>query len=401
MKKLGYTLLTLVLSIIMIPMVFAKDEVKIESYELVENSKTTTELSDPKIDGLNISFDLSFGNVKDYAKYKIVVTNPTKTDYEITKDVDFDISDYITYSYEFEKDDNIVKANDKLTMYVIVTYSKEVPADKLVDGKYIENNKMAISLASDTSSTSKEENPNTSSNILMICIVGLTIASFSIILFITTKKKRYITTFMLSILLIPTTIFALEKITINVETKVTIEKKYKVYLERYTAIEESKKDQCLPEIHFSRRSTNINNLPVYVIDDVRYVSCRIATEEVHSSGERVSVNDLSYLSIISEKYNQETDTYDELCIFNEENEEYICPKEALVKETYTKVSYDQFYNDDYMNNDKKIMNFEDLDYDNWSEYGSIGFSTPNSFTMPKHDVHLHFYTPAVETAYIT
>ena len=383
MKKLGYTLLTLVLSIIMIPMVFAKDEVKIESYELVENSKTTTELSDPKIDGLNISFDLSFGNVKDYAKYKIVVTNPTKTDYEITKDVDFDISDYITYSYEFEKDNNIVNANDKLTMYIVVTYSKEVPADKLVDGKYIENNKMAISLASDTSSTSKEENPNTSSSILLICVLGLSIALLSLILFGKTKKKRYITTFMLSLLLIPTTIFALEKITINVETKVTIEKKYSVKYRMTTSVKKSEQDKCIVEEKIKKKLAH----ETYLIDGEEYINCEIYTEPAYyAAGEIVSVNRVpyNYISVFKET---SSGTFD-LCDFDNESFTYNCPKEALREDYYDYIRYGRSYNPEVKPNELDIINIKSITYNDWEIGGFVEFHAPNTFTMPEHDVIL-------------
>ncbi len=155
MKKIRY-ILCLIISLVLIPVVYAKENVSIESYELVENSKTTSELSKPKINGLDIAFDLSFTKKDDYAKYKIVINNPTNKDYELSKDFEFNGSDYIKYEFKFEKEGNIVPAKSKLTMYITITYANEVPKNKLVNGKFTENNKMAISLAY-ASSASKTE----------------------------------------------------------------------------------------------------------------------------------------------------------------------------------------------------------------------------------------------------
>ena len=384
MKKIKYLIFIILIGIISLPIVFAKDEVSIESYELVKNSVTTVELNKPKIDGLTISFDLSFVNKDDFAKYKIVVNNPTNIDYEVNKDSDFNKSEYITYSYEFENNNNIVKANSKMTMYVTITYSELVPVEKMKDGKFTENNKMAISLSTDTSSASmeeKEENPNTGNAYIIICSVALTVAAFSLILFVGTKKKKYITTCFLSLLLIPTTIFALEKIQINVETKVTIEEKYGVYYAYSTFIKESEKNQysCVMKIK------GVD--PVYIVNGERYVSCdTFQLESMYKPGERVQVNKIPFKEVVTEEYNG-ADLV-ELCTLNQETNEYTCESDALKNSEYDYMKYSSMNNPTYQVNDIEVMNISIIENDAWNSDHFVTFFSPNEFTMPKHDVVL-------------
>ena len=385
MKKIKYLLTTILLAIIMLPMVFAKDEVKIESYELIENSETTSELSKPKIDGLTISFDLSFSKVKDFAKYKIVVDNPTTKDYEISKDIDFDISDYIDYSYEFEKDNNIVKADSKMTMFIVVTYAKEVPASMMKDGKFIENNKMAISLSNDNaSSTSKEENPNTASSILIVCVLGLTISLLSLILFAKTKKQKYITTFVLSLLLMPATIFALEKLQINVATKITIEEKYKVsYITSQVIKESEKSNYDLVPNAYGEGSSCVEAR--YRIKGDIYIECGIYLSTIHYAGENIEVKEVPISYIDSRKK--------ELCT-TEEDGTLSCPEDSVTESVYGPdshgyIMYSRLYNETSEDNDLEVMNIQNIYQDSWEFYGRIYFNTPSRFTMPKHDVYFH------------
>ncbi len=386
MKKLFYILTILVLSLIITPTIFAKDGVSIESYELVDNSKTTTELSPPKINGLNISFDLSFVKLNDYAKYKIVVNNPTDNEYEISKDSDFNISNYITYKYEFEENDRIVSAKSKTTLFITITYSKMVPDEKLSNNKYVEDNNMAISLSTDMSSISKEENPNTAGGLLIICVLALTISLLSLILFGRTKKKRYITTMFISLLLIPSTILALEKLQINVSTKVTVEKKYKVSYETYTAIKESEKDACVP-VAVLKDTSKLWSPQYYIINGEKYIMCSIRVNESYNSpGETIQVKSIPYKFIDTYTYNSETNTYENICTIDDANKGLICPPEALVEKDY---NYMRYYGYDDPETQEFLfdeLDFRDSYHSTQQEERYLAFYSPNSFTMPSHDV---------------
>ena len=139
MKKIKYLLL-IILAIVFIPNVNAKDDVSIESINLIDKSDKTTELSVPTKNGLKIGFDLSFGSLGDYAKYEVVIKNDSNKEYEINDETKFSSSNYIEYKYEFKEQTNRVKANSKATLYITVTYKNAVPNDKLTDGKLIIGN---------------------------------------------------------------------------------------------------------------------------------------------------------------------------------------------------------------------------------------------------------------------
>ena len=158
MKKIFNLILILLLTIILIPNVYAKEDVEIESINLIKNSEKTTELSTPTTNGLKIGFDLSFSDIGDYATYEVIINNNTNKEYEINNETKFNTSKYIDYKYEFKEKTNRIKPKSKATLYITITYNYPVPLSELKDGKYIENNEMAISL-------SNEENPNTFNNI--------------------------------------------------------------------------------------------------------------------------------------------------------------------------------------------------------------------------------------------
>ena len=381
MKKISYMLLTLVLSIIMIPMAFAKDEVKIESYELVDNTATTEELSDPKIDGLNISFDLSFSKVNDYAKYKIVVDNPTAKDYELSKDTEFDGSDYIDYTFEFEKDSNIVPAKSKLTMYIIVTYAKEVPASMMKDGKFIENNKMAIGLAyASSASKSNEVNPKTGNNILVASVLLLTISGVTILFLKSKNRKKLIFILLLSASIIPAAKLAIEKIQINVSTKVTIEKKYQLSYYYRTLLKESEKDNYnfIDELFDVPDEYVCESSPV-IINGEEYINCYVYTYSMHTAGERITPEVIQYNEIITP------------CDYDSETGSSICNK-GYRTEIYPDLFYNKKDNKSYRENDIEIMDFDYSPNGFWSrEDGYVFFSNDNKFTMPEHDVVIYAF----------
>jgi hypothetical protein len=383
MKKLFYILTILVLSLIITPTIFAKDGVAIESYELVDNSKTTTELSPPKINGLNISFDLGFVKVNDYAKYKIVVNNPTDNEYEISKDSDFNISNYITYKYEFEENDRIVPAKSKTTLFITITYSKMVPNEKLSNNKYVEDNNMAISLSTDMSSISKEEkNPNTASGLLLLCVLALSIVFLSLLLFGKTKKKKYFATMIMALVLIPTTIFALEKLQIKVETKITIEKKYKLSYRYGSAIKESEKDNyTFGKLYEDKLCDDYT----YIINGERYINCTISIDSYHTPGERVTTRGVQFTRIRLTKIVNSIAI--PICSETGENE-YTCEEEAISHGGYDYMIYGRYFNPASQDNDLTIMNIKKIEIDEWEQWGNVEFINPNEFTMPDHDVIL-------------
>ena len=109
MKYYFKLFLIIILSFIFIPNVAAKEEVYIEEISLDSKSETCIK-SDVNFNGLNVSFDIKFQTLNDFAKYKIIINNSSSEDYELDLKNN-SISDYI--SYEYDSEDNIIKANEK------------------------------------------------------------------------------------------------------------------------------------------------------------------------------------------------------------------------------------------------------------------------------------------------
>ena len=251
-----------------VPKVYAAESVSIESVTLYEKEDTVTELSEPSIEGLKIGFDLSFTNVNDYAKYKVIINNPTDEDYEISEETNFDISDYIEYKYEFDDDKNIVNKNSKLTMYIIITYKTAVPTDELTNGKYIENNNMSISLSNESISV-----PDTLLNTKMIPVVligMIACVAVFLILYKKTNKKIFLKVMLIGLIIIPVGTYALEKLQINLTTRIVIEDKYAVSYAYWTYLNEDEVDDYKTVLTENEYYNTNNPSLTYVISGLNY-----------------------------------------------------------------------------------------------------------------------------------
>ena len=95
MKKILNCILVLIITILLIPNVFAANNVVIESIKLEEKSKDLIELSKPTINGMNLGFDLAFLNKGDKAKYEVIISNNSNKDFYIDNQTKFNKSNYI------------------------------------------------------------------------------------------------------------------------------------------------------------------------------------------------------------------------------------------------------------------------------------------------------------------
>lgn len=164
--------------------------------------------------------------------------NSSNKDYEVEMGNTFDEKEYIRYDFSFDGDSKVLKGNSEKVIYVTLTYTKEVPSTELVDGKYEEDNSMVINL-----SYGEEDNPETGGLIYgvlaLIVLFGIVFVLSSTIY--KAKNNSIPMYIIIGLLLIPITIYALEKITINLDTHVEIENKdkfcvvvdYTVYEELY------------------------------------------------------------------------------------------------------------------------------------------------------------------------
>lgn len=196
--------------------VYAAEKVSIESITLNSKSDYAEIVKEASYDGLTISFEVKFHEINDYAKYDIVINNPTNIDYEISEDTGK--NEYIKYKYEFQDNNNIVKKNSKKHLSITVLYDKEVPQELITDDNYIVAEKLMVYLKDEDNIL----NPNTLSNYLLLVLL-LGILLVPIILYMYKKslnKKLYI--IIIVLIMIPISIYAAEKLSIEIDNKVYI-----------------------------------------------------------------------------------------------------------------------------------------------------------------------------------
>ena len=113
-------------------------------------------------------------------------------------------------------------------MVVVITYVKDIDNDKFVNGKYSENNSVAIELSNESEDVIDNgvmrftTNPETSTSDLIKIVVIIAIMSAILALVVKSKKGKVFIIIMM--LMIPVMVLALEKIRIEVDTYVEIDR---------------------------------------------------------------------------------------------------------------------------------------------------------------------------------
>ena len=234
-KKVKLLLLSI---IFLVPfMVFAESKVEnidhsgdvyIASSELIKASDGVEEIEKPTLKDLNVKFNIRFSEVNQSIEYKLIIKNTSNKDYNISTDNSFNKSDYITYNFKYDDGSDIIKANSEEEMLVTIVYTKEVPDDKLTDGKFTEDNAMSLNLSDEIT------NPSTilqryGVNILLI-IITCVVAFY----FLKTKNiKNSLKVLLLGLMLIPLTARSLDSIKVTIDSHVEVEKPSEFCYETY------------------------------------------------------------------------------------------------------------------------------------------------------------------------
>ena len=390
MRKYCSLLLVVALfGLIFIPNVFADNKVGIKSIELVEKSENTTINSKPRFNNLEMNFDVVFKAKDDYVKYKVVVSNNTDVDYKISEDTSFNDSPYMTYKYDVEKD---LKANDETVVYVTITYSKEIDSSKYAEGKYSESNKAIVQLLDRNGNT---VNPNTSSSIVMILINLFIVLFVSILLLIKFKGNKIVPMMLvLGLSLMPITTKAIETLKLTINVNVEIEKGYNV---TYYLVDEwgFLTDEELKEWDVSNATCD----EVYNINDgsstQKYTYCEgdmlYKDNRLYSAGEKVNLKTIKMRDFDLGDYDSNNNLF-EYCT-KDSNNNLIFNCNSNGKEQindyvhwYYNKEYSNHYNYPFFDTDKDIMNFNNINYNEWENRKCFGVIAPISFTMPDHDV---------------
>ncbi len=226
MKYIKY----LLLPILLVPFIVLAENKNVEIKSIsnyVDKSDAAEELEKPNIEGLKLGFKLKFTKQDDFIKYKFIIKNNTDKDYEIDNSSTFNEKKFIRYDYEVENNAKVLKANEELSINVTITYVKELDDSEFYNGVFTETNQVSLELVNDSNEVidnpiiKMATNPETSTGSITLIISSI-IISLLLILFIRNKRAKL---FIIVLLLtIPITIYALEKIKIDVETYVEIKK---------------------------------------------------------------------------------------------------------------------------------------------------------------------------------
>ena len=216
MKKIVFLLIVLLFP----TLVFAKEDVYIKNVEVVEDFMKDVEA--PSYEGLNLRFNLALKHGRIGSKaYRVTLRNDSNKTYEISNAKSFKKGKYLEYvfQYEDENETNLIKPNEEKNIIIGVFLNGIVDDEDFVDGVYSEQNEMQLNL-------SNGDNPKTSRNLgIIFLILGIVIVSIGL----TTKKKQsaYL---LLLLLLVPVSIYAYEKITLTIDTKIEIRQRGTVLL---------------------------------------------------------------------------------------------------------------------------------------------------------------------------
>jgi len=211
--------------ILLIPMFVQAEEcdtskITISSITLDEKSINVKELSNPVASGKKVNLDLLMLKVGDYITYNVKVKNDSENDFLLDKNSININADYLDYSLLTE--DKIIKSKEEKTVQLKIIYKNEVDDSKFVDGKYIENKNMVLSLANENK---RVINPVTKNNWLIIAL-GIVLV-IQVLLYVIHEKnlsKMNLLLIMFGLLIIPAGVYAICHCEINVDSKVEIDK---------------------------------------------------------------------------------------------------------------------------------------------------------------------------------
>ena len=228
----------LVLALVLVPNVYAAEDIEIKNIVPAGKSDNATYCENPVIEGLSISFEgVTFKDKGDFVTYKVDVVNNSNEDYEINDGTAFSENKYFKYEFEFDGNNNLVPKKSTKQMTIKISYDKDIPASAFDNnGTFREENNMTINL---TNKPVTAGNPKTGSGIVVALILLFLafVAAISMVISNKTKlNKHFIMILALALAIVPVTIYAAKMVTIKLDTEIIIDKNYHFYLvdEGYT-----------------------------------------------------------------------------------------------------------------------------------------------------------------------
>ncbi len=202
--------------------IFAKENVYIESADLQENNEVE-EVSKISFSNLTINTNLRFSKVNSYIIYKIVINNEDKEDYELDKESFNSKTNNIEYSYKCNTENNIIKSKSKTTCFVKILYKEAVSWGDIIDNKTFKEEKtITLDLINNPTEEDSIINPKTLDSRGWILIGIILVLGLSSFIVIKMNKKKMMIPVIILLISLPTILYAINKITINIKSDVEV-----------------------------------------------------------------------------------------------------------------------------------------------------------------------------------
>ncbi len=393
MKSMKKFLLLILLFIVLMPFVANAEtcdlnKITIDSVTIKEKTDNVTEIEQPVIEGKKIKVNLKMKKVNDSIEYKMVVKNDSNEDFELDNN-SFNVnSDYIEYNIKTDDDTLIVKAGKTKEIYLKIQYKNEVPDNVFTDGKFNDTKSFLLNISNDQTIEVPDtiKNPDTGDNFIFYFLIFILCICITIYMVLIKKKLNiYMSLLLVLMIMMPSSVHALCKMEIDIESNVTIEKSYEVgYLNLYEG-------WYTDEELANYQKTPSTECYLFYKGDEKFNVCSniiIKDNKLYSPGETVNLR-----AINNRKY---SDRYFDAEIHSlmqcEESSDGTrrCPSDVEeLSDTIETWEYDNHWNQYgyiYDTTDKQIMNFNTYNYDSWDINGYFNVIAPQTFTMPNHSV---------------
>ena len=388
MKRIRYFLFLFMSLFIFVPLVYAQDKVEIKSIELDSKSDTTTEVTAPSFNGLEMNLDLKFTKKDDFIKYKVILKNNTDETYKLSINSNEDNS-YIEYKYDISDE---IKANEDTSFYLTITYKVAVDDALIETNNYQQNNNFVLEIKDNEGNT---VNPKTNDSIFIMYLILLLFISGLVYALKSKKFKEYNILLVLMLLIIPITVYAATSIELVINTKIQIEKKHTVayYFDGDTFL--------TPEEYVNVVETEDTTCKEYKIQNVKYIKCKdfVFIDKKYTYGDKVDVYPITKKYLRGEILGPpDCSTIDEVYTCTEGLIEYNGSLDSAYGFNLHNTIELSNYNFTIEDNDPNIMfTPEDIGYDRWDEDPKgLGFYELSSFTMPGHDVIIAIDLPNIK-----
>ena len=240
--------LLVLLFMLFIPVsIFAKDtfdsnKVKITSITRDSKSETAEELTSPTFNDKTVNIDVRLHNVNDYITYKIIVKNDNSEKVELDTNSFVANSSYVEYTLSTSDNNKIINANSEKEITLKVTYKNQLPESSFTGGVINETKELTLNLKNESI-----DNPKTGveSPVRLLIIM---LFAFSLLYFALRKNGYIKPTFIiiLALVMIPTTLLAINKVELKANAKVQIVAPSfnKLYINGHEVLDLSSKDIC-------------------------------------------------------------------------------------------------------------------------------------------------------------